>query len=317
MAMRTTDFVDGDIAQSNRIDADFLNAVLAAVRDAIGDGTAGPTTHAQVRTNIGATAIGDAVFIAATAAAARAALGSTAVGDAVFIAATAAAARTAMTAAASGANTDITSLSAPALGAATATTAVAGDNSTKVATTAYVDRGASGASLVLIETKTISNNATLDFVTGITSTYDVYALELSSVVPQTDTANLWLRASVDEGANWLSTNEYDYAYNSYTAGAGALAAAGASAQAQALIGLNLGTGTGESIGGTVKLFGLAGAKYKLGKMDMSQYNATPATADLEGTVNILTATAVNGLRVMASSGNLTSGSVSLYGIRKS
>lgn len=48
------------------------------------------------------------------------------------------AARTGIGAAASGANTDITSLAAPALGAATATTATAGDNSTKVATTAFV-----------------------------------------------------------------------------------------------------------------------------------------------------------------------------------
>lgn len=51
---------------------------------------------------------------------------------------TGAAARTGIGAAASGANTDITSLAAPAIGAATATTATAGDNSTKVATTAFV-----------------------------------------------------------------------------------------------------------------------------------------------------------------------------------
>lgn len=41
--------------------------------------------------------------------------------------------------AASGANTDITSLNSPALGSATATTQALEDNSTKVATTAYVD----------------------------------------------------------------------------------------------------------------------------------------------------------------------------------
>jgi hypothetical protein len=52
---------------------------------------------------------------------------------------TAAGARTALGAAASGVNTDITSLSAPALGSATATTQTVLDNSTKVATTAYVD----------------------------------------------------------------------------------------------------------------------------------------------------------------------------------
>ena len=67
---------------------------------------------------------------------------------------TAGAARTALGAAASGANTDITSLSAPALGAATATTATAGDNTTKVATTAYVQStvtgGANAASFTTI-----------------------------------------------------------------------------------------------------------------------------------------------------------------------
>lgn len=43
-----------------------------------------------------------------------------------------------ITVASAGANTDITSLNAPALGAATATTQTAGDNTTKVATTAFV-----------------------------------------------------------------------------------------------------------------------------------------------------------------------------------
>lgn len=52
--------------------------------------------------------------------------------------ANAAAFRSTLGAAASGANTDITSLNAPALGAATATTQAVGDNTTKVATTAFV-----------------------------------------------------------------------------------------------------------------------------------------------------------------------------------
>jgi hypothetical protein len=56
----------------------------------------------------------------------------------IVSAATTAAARVGLGAAASGANTDITSLASPALGSATATTQTAGDNSTKVATTAFV-----------------------------------------------------------------------------------------------------------------------------------------------------------------------------------
>jgi hypothetical protein len=56
----------------------------------------------------------------------------------IVSAATTAAARVGLGAAASGANTDITSLASPALGSATATTQAASDNSTKVATTAFV-----------------------------------------------------------------------------------------------------------------------------------------------------------------------------------
>jgi hypothetical protein len=56
----------------------------------------------------------------------------------IVSAATTAAARVGLGAAASGANTDITSLASPELGSATATTQAPGDNSTKVATTAFV-----------------------------------------------------------------------------------------------------------------------------------------------------------------------------------
>lgn len=54
-------------------------------------------------------------------------------------------ARTNLGAAASGANTDITSLSSPALSGATATTQSAGNNTTKVATTAFVTTAVAGA----------------------------------------------------------------------------------------------------------------------------------------------------------------------------
>lgn len=60
----------------------------------------------------------------------------------------AATARTSLGAAASGANSDITSLDAPSLGAATATTQSPGDNTTKVATTAFVTTAVSGTGTV-------------------------------------------------------------------------------------------------------------------------------------------------------------------------
>ena len=62
-----------------------------------------------------------------------------------------------------GANTDITSLSAPALGAATATTQSAGDNTTKVATTAFVTTATPAASATvsgLVELATTAETET-------------------------------------------------------------------------------------------------------------------------------------------------------------
>ena len=45
-------FIDGDLAQGNRVAAEWLNDVNVAVYDAIGDGTNPPTTNAEVVTNV-------------------------------------------------------------------------------------------------------------------------------------------------------------------------------------------------------------------------------------------------------------------------
>lgn len=81
----------------------------------------------------------------------------------------AAAQRTALGAAASGANADITSLAAPALGAATATTQSPGDNTTKVATTAYVDAAAAASDITLGTMVNSTSGTAIDF-TGIPAT---------------------------------------------------------------------------------------------------------------------------------------------------
>lgn len=109
--------------------SDLTAAGLALLDDANAD--------AQL-TTLGFSAAGKALIDDASADAQLTTLGATATGSSIFKAASAAAARSTLGAAASGANTDITSLSAPALGAATATTQAVGDNSTKVATTAFV-----------------------------------------------------------------------------------------------------------------------------------------------------------------------------------
>jgi hypothetical protein len=64
-----------------------------------------------------------------------------------------------------GANTDITSLASPALGAATATTQAVGDNTTKVATTAFVTT-AVGSDIISFPNPTLSGAMTLPVSTS-------------------------------------------------------------------------------------------------------------------------------------------------------
>lgn len=100
----------------------------------------------------------------ATAAAARTTLGAAAAGTLASSGITGA--QPAGSYAASGANGDITSLNAPALGAATATTQASTDNSTKVATTAFV-KSSSG---ITLGTSVASTSGTAIDFTGIPST---------------------------------------------------------------------------------------------------------------------------------------------------
>ena len=79
-------------------------------------------------------------------------------------------------AAASGANTDITSLASPNINAATATTQTAGDNSTKVATTAFVQ----AASPTQIQPISASVNANALTITASALSLDFRSIALGS-----------------------------------------------------------------------------------------------------------------------------------------
>lgn len=90
----------------------------------------------------------------------------------------------------SGANTDITSLAAPALGSATATTQTANDNSTKVATTAYVDGAISSYDSQLNRILQMSSYSTGAVLSGTT------AMTFDNTLPQNTEGDEYLTLSV-------------------------------------------------------------------------------------------------------------------------
>jgi hypothetical protein len=165
---------------------------------------------------------------------------------------------------------------------------------------------------VLLEEKTASNSATLDFTASISALYDEYVVELINILPATDNALLRLRVSVDGGANYDAGNNYAYTNFLITTSGwtGTLCASG-----QAQITTNQINDTGKGVSGTFKLFNPAA----------NSLIVTGLYSYIAGDTNFFSATlggvytgesAVNAFRFLFSSGNITSGTIRIYGEAK-
>lgn len=202
----------------------------------------------------------------------------------------------------------------PVVGTQTANTVFAGPTSGAAAAPTFRALVGAESGMQLLETKTISNSATVDFTTGFSSSFDAYVLIGTKVVPQTDATDLYFRASTDGGSNYLATNEYNWGDDRITAGVEGIG--GADSAAQIRLALSLGTGTGEHANFTLWLHNLSDTSvYKTLGGPIEYFNSTPAfvTARVGGIVR--TTSAINAIRLLQSSGNIN-GIFSLYGIRK-
>jgi hypothetical protein len=197
-------------------------------------------------------------------------------------------------------------------GSTTAVTQSSGDNSTKLATTAYVDRGASGASEILLSTQTASSSSAITF-TNIPSGYDHYILRITGVVPATGGTTLNMVFSTNNGSSYASTGYY----NTMT-----ILENNGTTSNQTVVGGSAFVMTG---GVATSYFGAygtitlmlnqtfaAGFVSQLGFSDNSDL-ARPAI--LSGSGELSTVTGVNAIKLLMSSGNITSGTFSLYAIR--
>lgn len=178
---------------------------------------------------------------------------------------------------------------------------------------------------ILLQSQSASGSSSIDFSsTYITSTYNKYRLDIINLIPATNSSALWLQVSTDGGATW-KTGASDYAHLRQ---GGQLTGTGTTA---------ISTSTGDGDDAQIVLFGAAvgnnaGTNYLNGEInihDPSQTSsfkgfmaflgvrtsaATPDTVTLEIEGTYKATTAVNGIRIIMSTGNITSGLFKLYGI---
>lgn len=172
-----------------------------------------------------------------------------------------------------------------------------------------------GTGLVLLDTRTASGNATLDFTSLITSTYDMYIIEVLNALPSAD-ASLQMLMSTDNGATWLAGTNYEYAIQLINQ-AGTVSTAVSTGTTQFFIGTAESSAGRSGVCASIKLFNPLSATlrkamtfHSMGdSSDGNQYNLT-------GMLFLTNTTAVNAYQFKFSAGNIATGIFRLYGVSK-
>lgn len=173
-------------------------------------------------------------------------------------------------------------------------------------------------SLILLQTLSASSSPTIDFTTGISSTYTTYIVQMTNVVLDTDNVDMFCRVSI--AASFKSGgSDYSWTMHGYKGGIdlflndasdseinlSALAAAG-----------GIGNVTNEGFNGRIILPGPSNTALFKNIRIQSEYTASDGVpAFIDGTGRYISGVqAIDGLQFLSSSGNITSGTFKLYGV---
>lgn len=182
-----------------------------------------------------------------------------------------------------------------------------------------ISSGSISSGWTLISTGTASNSATID-ITGLTSTYEAYAIVITDMIPATDTTGLQMRTSTDGGSTFDS-GASDYRWVCFPGHeAGSNRTGSAAADAISICGSDtgyyIGNAVGESFNATVILSNPLGTTvYKKIRWQADFMNPSAQMASSHGSGCRAATADVDAVRFLMSSGNITSGKFRLYGIQ--
>lgn len=200
-------------------------------------------------------------------------------------------------------------------------TIAANDSDTAVPTSAAVIDYANSVGRVLLATKTASASATLDFTEFNNSVYRVYEFELENVKPATDAVQLLMRFSTNAGSSYdAGASDYQFSTigrdasggNTNGNATGATSIQLTASGAAALIG-NAAAEMGVS--GRLDLFNAGSASVYtrvVGKLDYDNSSGNEFLVIVGG--RRTTAQDTDAVRFLFSSGNITSGTIRMFGV---
>ena len=177
----------------------------------------------------------------------------------------------------------------------------------------------SGGALNLISTQTASSSSTIDFTSGIDSTYKEYIFKFINMHPSANGQNFGFQADTGTNTNYNQTitSTFFEAVHGEDGSGGALSYKTAKDQAQATGLQSLGQPNNNddaSISGTLHLFDPSNDTFVKHFIARANLNESSSQSDnfIAGYIN--TATAITRVQFKSSSGTLDSGVIKLYGV---
>jgi hypothetical protein len=172
----------------------------------------------------------------------------------------------------------------------------------------------------LIETITASSQSTVDFTTGIDNTYKWYKLVCIGVRPSNDTVGLYLRTSSDGGLSWDSgSSDYDWTFTRNDRGA--VGGEGFDTDSKIQIIHDSGNEeasnvSGHSVNTVIYIFNPSDSSLDTQISHDGNYykSAADFATKVSGGGSRQTASAVDGVRFLFDSGNISTGIFKLYGV---
>ena len=168
-------------------------------------------------------------------------------------------------------------------------------------------------SLIKIDEEIVSSAVASVTLTGIDSTYDVFQVVASNIVPASDSQAIRIRVGTSGTPD--SDSEYDMAYKVFES----TGSFGNHAEVNQTSwrGVTYGTGTGEAGNLIIYCFNFSNAsEYSFITQEEVTYTNTPHLASFTGGAVHTVAEANDSISFHFASGNIASGTFTLYGLKK-
>jgi hypothetical protein len=184
-----------------------------------------------------------------------------------------------------------------------------------------LDSGVPSGKLTLLSTQTASSSATIDFTSGIDSTYDSYVFKFIDIHPATDGASLTFNGSSDTGSNYnvTKTTTVFRAYHEQSGASSALGYRTGDDLAQStnfqILNFEIDNDNDSSGVGELKLFNPSSTTFvkhfiHTGNSVQSTYTRNDFVAGYFNTTS-----AINAIQFKFSTGNIDDGIIKMYGVK--